>query len=71
MLGRMAEDAHNKRRVLTPAEVARRFSVDPKTVTRWAMENKIPSFRTPAGTRRYYEDEIDALIEATRQERSR
>jgi hypothetical protein len=35
------------------------------------MENKIPSFRTPAGTRRYYEDEIDALIEATRQERSR
>ena len=35
--------------LLTPAEVATMFRVDPKTVTRWAKAGKLPSFRTPGG----------------------
>lgn len=41
---------------LTPAEVAREFRVDPKTVTRWAKSGRIPPdaiIRTLGGHRRY------------------
>jgi excisionase family DNA binding protein len=33
--------------VMRPQEVAELFRVDPKTVTRWAAEGKLPFFRTP------------------------
>ena len=33
--------------LLTPAEVATMFRVDPKTVTRWAKAGKLTSIRTP------------------------
>lgn len=39
--------------VLTPAEVARLFHVDPKTVQRWANQGLLPSFRTLGGHRRF------------------
>lgn len=39
--------------LLTPAEVARIFRVDPKTVTRWADSGKLHSIRTIGGHRRY------------------
>src|SRR3546814_10399010 len=39
--------------LLTPAEVAARFKVDPKTVTRWAQAGKLSSVRTLGGHRRY------------------
>ena len=39
--------------LLTPAEVAALFRVDPKTVTRWAKAGKLTSIRTLGGHRRY------------------
>lgn len=51
--------------LLTPAEVARMFHVDPKTVTRWASSGKIRSVRTPGNHRRFYESDIRALLAAT------
>lgn len=48
--------------VLTPAEVAELFKVVPKTVSRWASEGRLPSFRTIGGHRRFYEDEVRPLI---------
>jgi excisionase family DNA binding protein len=43
--------------LLTPAEVATLFRVDPKTVTRWAQAGKLTSIQTLAGHRRYREHE--------------
>jgi excisionase family DNA binding protein len=48
--------------LLTPRQVAARFAVDPKTVTRWAKTGKLPSIRTPGGHRRYRQSVIDALV---------
>ncbi len=47
--------------LLTPRQVARRFAVDPKTVTRWARDGKLPSIRTPGGHRRYRLSVVEAL----------
>jgi excisionase family DNA binding protein len=56
----------NGERLLTPAEVAAMFRVDPKTVTRWAKAGKLSSIRTLGGHRRYRETEIkDLLTEST------
>ena len=49
-------------RLLTPAEVATKFRVDPKTVTRWAKAGRITSIRTLGGHRRYKESEVLALM---------
>ena len=48
--------------LLTPAEVAAMFRVDPKTVTRWAQQGKLHSIRTLGGHRRYSEAEIQAFL---------
>jgi excisionase family DNA binding protein len=48
--------------LLTPAEVASLFRVDPKTVTRWAKSGKLTSIRTLGGHRRYKESEVRALL---------
>lgn len=48
--------------LLTPAEVAAMFRVDPKTVTRWAQSGKLTSVRTLGGHRRYKESEVRALL---------
>jgi excisionase family DNA binding protein len=48
--------------LLTPAEVAAMFRVDPKTVTRWAKAGKLSSIRTLGGHRRYRETEVRALL---------
>ena len=48
--------------LLTPAEVASLFRVDPKTVTRWAKSGKLTSMRTLGGHRRYKESEVKALL---------
>ena len=49
-------------RLLTPAEVAVMFRVDPKTVTRWAVAGRIGSLRTPGGHRRFRESEVQNLL---------
>jgi excisionase family DNA binding protein len=51
--------------LLTPAEVATMFRVDPKTVTRWAKAGKLTSIRTLGGHRRYRETEVRALLQGT------
>lgn len=52
--------------LLTPAEVAALFRVDPKTVTRWAKGNKLSSIRTIGGHRRYRACEVYELLNAER-----
>ncbi|TAK70217.1 MAG: helix-turn-helix domain-containing protein [Actinomycetota bacterium] len=48
--------------LLTPAEVAALFRVDPKTVTRWAKSGKLTSIRTLGGHRRYRSSEVYSLL---------
>jgi excisionase family DNA binding protein len=48
--------------LLTPAEVAALFRVDPKTVTRWAQAGKLNAIRTLGGHRRYRESEVRELL---------
>jgi excisionase family DNA binding protein len=48
--------------LLTPAEVAALFRVDPKTVTRWARAGKLTALRTLGGHRRYRESEVRNLL---------
>jgi excisionase family DNA binding protein len=48
--------------LLTPAEVATMFRVNPKTVTRWAKAGKLTSIRTLGGHRRFREKEVLDLL---------
>jgi excisionase family DNA binding protein len=50
------------RRLLTTAEVARIFRVDPRTVARWANAGRIGWWRTPGGHKRFFEDEVRAFL---------
>jgi excisionase family DNA binding protein len=61
MSGKTVPDAE---RLLTPAEVAALFRVDPKTVTRWARDGRLTVVRTLGGHRRYRETEVLALLRA-------
>ena len=58
MAGRLPEADE----LLTPAEGAALFRVDPKTVTRWAKAGKLTSIRTLGGHRRYRAAEVRALL---------
>ena len=49
--------------LLTPAEVAAIFRVDPRTVGRWARAGRISRISTPGGHGRFRESEIRTLIE--------
>jgi excisionase family DNA binding protein len=49
--------------LLTPAEVAALFRVNPKTVTRWARAGKITAIRTLGGHRRFRESEIRRCLD--------
>lgn len=60
----MAVRGHEVEPLLTPAEVAALFRVDPKTVTRWANSGKLTSIRTLGGHRRYLESEVRALLDS-------
>jgi excisionase family DNA binding protein len=59
----MTAHVGDREALLTPAEVAALFRVDPKTVTRWAKAGKLTSIRTLGGHRRYPADEVHALLE--------
>ena len=56
--------ASNQEKLLTPAEVASLFRVDPKTVTRWAKAGKLTSIKTLGGHRRYKESEVKELLKS-------
>ena len=49
-------------KLMTPAEVAEVLNVDPKTLARWALKNKIRCTWTPGGTRRYYAADVEAIV---------
>ena len=49
--------------LMTPAEVAKMFHVDPKTVTRWAQAGKLTYMRTLGGHRRYRRNEVVELLQ--------
>jgi len=49
--------------LLTPAEVAAMFRVNPKTVARWAQAGKISSVRTLGGHRRFRASDIRRSLE--------
>lgn len=59
------------RELLTPAEVAELFKVDPKTVTRWAKSGKLTTAtRTLGGHRRFHRAEVEALLTASQESAS-
>jgi excisionase family DNA binding protein len=58
----MRSDIQPDSPLLTPAEVAALFRVDPKTVTRWAQQGKLRSIRTLGGHRRYREAEVQEFL---------
>lgn len=60
----MGQDHRGNGRLLTPGEVAARFRVDPKTVTRWGQTGKLACIRTPGGHRRFYEADVEAFFAA-------
>lgn len=60
----MSAQSIESEHLLTPAEVAALFRVDPKTVTRWAKAGKLTSIRTLGGHRRYRSSEVHALLDA-------
>ena len=59
-----SQSVHQTNALLTPAEVAAAFRVDPKTVTRWARDGRLTAVRTLGGHRRYLESEVLALLRA-------
>ena len=64
--GRDHQALSETERLLTPAEVASMFRVDPKTVTRWARDGRLTAVRTLGGHRRYLESQVLALLRAAR-----
>jgi hypothetical protein len=55
----------DERKVWTPAEVARQFGVDTRTVGRWCRTRIIPEdavFWTPGGHRRFRPDKMRELM---------
>lgn len=49
-------------RLLTPAEVAQMFRVDPKTVSRWANNGWLRFLSTPGGHRRFRKSDVASLL---------
>jgi excisionase family DNA binding protein len=60
----MIRNSSDQEILLTPAEVAALFRVDPKTVTRWAKAGKLTAIRTLGGHRRYRQSEVATLLKA-------
>lgn len=54
-----------------PSDVAVLFGVDPKTVSRWSTQGKIPFFRTLGGHRRYHKAEVIKVWQATHRQQIR
>lgn len=48
--------------IYTPSMVAELFKVHPRSVTRWANQGKLRSFRTPGGHRRFRKEDVEAFM---------
>ncbi len=57
------QDLETEETLLTPAEVAQKFRVNPKTVTRWAKAGKLSAIRTLGGHRRFRASEVNRCLE--------
>ena len=57
-------DSNEPDELLTPAEVAAMFRVNPKTVTRWNRTGKLSAIRTLGGHRRFRAAEMRRLLAA-------
>jgi len=53
---------------MKPGEVAKFFNVNLRTITRWADQGLLSSWRTPGGQRRYSRVEVERFTEAEREE---
>ena len=53
--------------LMTPAEVAKAFRVDTKTVTRWANRHNLTVMLTPGGHRRFLRREVEEKLAPVRQ----
>ena len=60
----MSNFSRDHETLLTPAEGASLFRVDPKTVTRWAKAGKLTAVRTLGGHRRYRQSEVQSLLDS-------
>ncbi|MBI1843149.1 MAG: BldC family transcriptional regulator [Actinobacteria bacterium] len=60
----MAFQPQNEDPLLTPAEVAAMFRVNPKTVTRWSRKGQLTAVRTLGGHRRFRASEVARCVEA-------
>jgi len=58
-------DAQTPPEVMNLSEVSELFRVDPRTVTRWTDNGLLRCFRTPAGHRRFWRSDVEALIAST------
>ena len=58
-----ADPQRTDERLLTPAEVAALFRVNPKTVSRWARSGKLHAIRTLGGHRRFRASEVHENLE--------
>lgn len=58
----MREPMPDAEPLLTPAEVSALYKVDVKTCTRWAVAGKLHSIRTLGNHRRFYANEVYALL---------
>jgi excisionase family DNA binding protein len=65
----MERQEWSKGNLLTPAEVAAIFRVDPKTVAGWARCGKLRAIKTLGGHRRYLESEVLDLVHEETSER--
>ena len=54
-------------KLMRPAEAAVALDVDPGTLARWARQKKIRFMLTPGGTRRYYAEDVEAIVRAVQQ----
>jgi predicted site-specific integrase-resolvase len=57
--------------LLSAAQAAAMFRVDPKTVCRWGLAGLLLRFRTPGGMSRYYGSEVRALLAGETEEAAR
>jgi excisionase family DNA binding protein len=51
--------------LLSPGQVAKLVGVSAKTVSNWAREGRLTSFRTMGGHRRFRRSELEALFHAS------
>lgn len=52
----------NQEEYLMPGQIARKYGVSTKTVTRWAKAGKLPHIRTIGGHRRYSAKAVEQLM---------